>query len=129
MPLSKRNSLHLDLISSHDEVSPQIAALFLILFDVKAGYTITWKRSISGLDITDSVEYKSLPSGLHNVKKDTVYFVHDYEYAGISSFVNGRAEQSERNALMLAVGALIPLSYGRLGRSWRHAEGLRELAE
>ncbi len=57
------------------------------------------------------------------------YFVHEYEYAGISSFVNGRAERSERNALMLAVGALIPLSYGRLGRSWRHAEGLRELAE
>ncbi len=38
MPLSKRHSLHLDLTTSHDEVLPQIAALFLILFDIKAGY-------------------------------------------------------------------------------------------
>lgn len=57
------------------------------------------------------------------------YFVHDDGYAGISSFVNRDAEESERNALMLAVGALIPLSYGRLGKSWRHADGLRGLAE
>ncbi|KAL9031864.1 MAG: hypothetical protein Q9196_000119 [Gyalolechia fulgens] len=91
-------------------------------------YTIAWKRSISGLDVTDSVEYKSLPSGLHNVKEDTVYFIHEDEFAGISSFVNGEAEESERNALMLAVGALVPLTYGRLGKSWRHADGLRALA-
>lgn len=56
------------------------------------------------------------------------YFIHGDEFAGISSFVNGEAEQSERNALMLAVGALLPLSYGRLGKSWRHADGLRALA-
>lgn len=30
---------------------------------------------------------------------------------------------------MLAVGALVPLSYGRLGKSWRHAERLQELAK
>ena len=29
---------------------------------------------------------------------------------------------------MLAVGVLVPLSYGRLGRSWRHAQGLKDLA-
>lgn len=29
---------------------------------------------------------------------------------------------------MLAVGALIPLSYGRLGKSWKHADGLHTLA-
>ncbi|KAL8863800.1 MAG: hypothetical protein Q9174_007545, partial [Haloplaca sp. 1 TL-2023] len=57
------------------------------------------------------------------------FFVHDDEYAGISSFINGKAEESQRNALMLAVGALIPLSYGRLGKSWRHAQGLHALAE
>ncbi|KAL8927316.1 MAG: hypothetical protein Q9208_002493 [Pyrenodesmia sp. 3 TL-2023] len=129
MALSKHHSLHLELSNSHNERLPQIAALFLILFDVKAGYTIAWKKSLPGLDITDSVEYKSLPSGLHNVECDTVYFVHDDRYAGISSFVNRNAEESERNALMLGVGALIPLSYGRLGKSWRHADGLRGLAE
>jgi hypothetical protein len=55
------------------------------------------------------------------------YFVHD-EYAGISAFVNEPAEESERNALMLAVGVLAPLSYGRLGKSWRHAANLKDLA-
>ncbi|KAM0799679.1 hypothetical protein BDR22DRAFT_310702 [Usnea florida] len=30
---------------------------------------------------------------------------------------------------MLAVGALVPLSYGRLGKSWKHALGLKELAK
>jgi len=29
---------------------------------------------------------------------------------------------------MLAVGALIPLEQGRLGRSWEHADKLKELA-
>ncbi|KAI4141868.1 MAG: hypothetical protein LQ341_003400, partial [Variospora aurantia] len=128
MAPANRHSLHLDLPNAYTEEQPHIAALFLILFDVKAGYTIAWKRSIPKLDITDSVEYKSLPSGLHNVEKDTVYFVHNDQYAGISSFINGKAAESERNALMLAVGALIPLSYGRLGKSWRHVDGLRSLA-
>ncbi|KAL9013301.1 MAG: hypothetical protein Q9173_001992 [Seirophora scorigena] len=140
------HSLHLDVPNPHSEAQPHIVALFLILFDAKAGYvghqrhtylqakkhensyTIAWKRSVPDLDITDSVEYKSLPSGLHNVEKDTVYFVHNDQYAGISSFIKGKAAESERNALMLAVGALIPLSYGRLGKSWRHVEGLRSLA-
>lgn len=97
------------------------------------------------VDIADSVEYKSLPSGIHNVPGDTMYglhlqytsyanclgryFIHDDQYAGISSFIKRETEESERNAVMLAVGALIPLSYGRLGKSWRHAERLRTLAE
>lgn len=29
---------------------------------------------------------------------------------------------------MLAVGALVPLSHGRLGKSWKHASALKELA-
>ncbi|KAL8773299.1 MAG: hypothetical protein Q9209_001693 [Squamulea sp. 1 TL-2023] len=129
MSPAKRHSLHLDLPIARSDELPRIAALFLIQFDIKAGYTVVWKRSISGLDIANSVEYKSLPSGSHNVAEDTVYFVHNDEYAGISSFLNGEAEESERNALMLAVGALIPLSYGRLGRSWRYADELKSLAK
>lgn len=29
---------------------------------------------------------------------------------------------------MLAVGALVPLSYGRLGKSWKHAGELKDMA-
>ena len=59
---------------------------------------------------------------------DYRYFVHDEDYAGISAFINEPAAKSERNALMLAVGALVPLSQGRLGKSWKHASALKELA-
>ncbi|KAI1634833.1 hypothetical protein F4809DRAFT_616903 [Biscogniauxia mediterranea] len=107
---------------------PPISALFLIDFDVKAGYTISWKASKPGVELEGVVEYKSLPSGLHTVSDDLIYFVHD-GYAGLSAFVNAPVEDTAaRNARMLAVGVLVPLSYGRLGRAWRHAEGLKAMA-
>ncbi|OAX85077.1 hypothetical protein ACJ72_00549 [Emergomyces africanus] len=109
------------------EAPPCIAAIFLIRFDIKAGYTIKWKRSIPEVALENVVEYKSLPSGLHNVREDLIYFVHE-QYAGISAFVNHPAAESQRNALMMAVGVLVPLSYGRLGKAWRHAAKLKELA-
>ncbi|KAK0711586.1 hypothetical protein B0H67DRAFT_646945 [Lasiosphaeris hirsuta] len=108
---------------------PPISALFLIDFDVKAGYTIVWKQAVPGLELEGIVEYKSLPSGLHTVPDDLVYFVHDNGHAGLSAFVNERTDEAEsRHARMIAVGVLVPLSYGRLGRAWRHAPALKEMA-
>ncbi|KAF2756796.1 hypothetical protein EJ05DRAFT_501351 [Pseudovirgaria hyperparasitica] len=125
----------------HDDVSmiksaaldpsgpPPLSAAFLIKFDLKIGYTITWKRSAPGVPLDGSVEFKSLPSGLHGVKEDLVYFVED-QYAGLSAFVNAPAGEEERNAALVAVGILIPLSNGnaRLGRGWLHAQRLRDMA-
>lgn len=79
------------------------------------------------MPLDGAVEFKSLPSGLHTVKHDLVYFVHQ-GYAGLSAFVNGPASESERNAHLVSVGILVPLSYGRLGRSWLHAQSLQDLA-
>ncbi|KAM0091745.1 hypothetical protein ACP6JD_004877 [Aspergillus fumigatus] len=125
----RRKPLGLDVPRNPTPDSPPgIAALFVIRFDIKAGYIISWKRTIPGVEIEGVVEYKSLPSGLHNVSEDLVYFVHG-QYAGISSFVNKPAEEAVRNAQMFAVGILVPLSFGRLGKSWRHAPRLKELAE
>lgn len=108
---------------------PPISALFLIDFDVKAGYTIIWKQAVQGLELEGTVEYKSLPSGLHTVSDDLIYFVHDGGHAGLSAFVNTPTDEEEtRHARMIAVGVLVPLSYGRLGRAWRHAEGLKDMA-
>ena len=122
-------SLHLDLPNTNIDERPPLSALFLIKFDVKAGYTIAWKRAAPDLELNDSVEFKSLPSGLHNVSEDLVYFMHGDSHAGVSAFVNTASEQWERNALMISVGALVPLEFGRLGRSWRHAPRLKELAK
>ncbi|RLL99653.1 hypothetical protein CFD26_106299 [Aspergillus turcosus] len=125
----RRKPLGLDVPRNPTPDSPPgIAALFVIRFDIKAGYVISWKRTIPGVEIEGVVEYKSLPSGLHNVPEDLVYFVHE-QYAGISSFINQPADEAERNAQMFAVGVLVPLSFGRLGKSWRHAPRLKELAE
>ncbi|KAF4162381.1 hypothetical protein CNMCM6936_002144 [Aspergillus lentulus] len=125
----RRKPLGLDVPRNPTPDSPPgIAALFVIRFDIKAGYIISWKRTVPGVEIEGVVEYKSLPSGLHNVSEDLVYFVHE-QYAGISSFVNQPADEAERNAQMFAVGVLVPLSFGRLGKSWRHAPRLKELAE
>lgn len=108
---------------------PPLSALFLINFDVKAGYTIVWKRAAPAVELEGLVEYKSLPSGLHTVSDDLIYFVHGTQHAGLSAFVNEPTEEEElRNARMIAVGILVPLSYGRLGRAWRHAEHLKDMA-
>ena len=90
-------------------------------------YTIAWKRALPGVELDGVVEYKSLPSGLHNIKEDLVYFVHR-EYAGLSAFVSRTASEAERNAHLIAVGILVPLSLGRLGRCWLHARELQDLA-
>ncbi|KAF7552827.1 hypothetical protein G7046_g7277 [Stylonectria norvegica] len=108
---------------------PPIAALFLIDFDVKAGYTIVWKSAAPGVELEGLVEYKSLPSGLHTVSEDLIYFVHGTSHAGLSAFVNMPCDEEEaRHARMIAVGVLVPLSYGRLGRAWKHAEALKGMA-
>lgn len=108
---------------------PPISALFLIDFDVKAGYTIIWKQAVPGLELEGLVEYKSLPSGLHTVPDDLIYFVHEEGYAGLSAFVNSPTDdEGARHARMIAVGVLVPLSYGRLGKAWRHADGLKDIA-
>lgn len=79
------------------------------------------------MTLDGAVEFKSLPSGLHAVKNDLVYFVHE-GYAGLSAFAKGEASEEERNAQFVSVGILVSRAYGRLGRSWLLAGRLRTLA-
>jgi hypothetical protein len=46
----------------------------------------------------------------------------------VSAFAKGAASQAERNAHFVAVGAMLPLKDGRLGRAWLHADSLMKLA-
>jgi hypothetical protein len=91
-------------------------------------YTIAWKRSNVNVELDGAVEYKSLPSGLHTLTSDLVYFVHD-GYAGLSAFEKAEAGAEDRNAQFVSVGILVSRAYGRLGRSWLLAEKLQQLAE
>ncbi|KAM3070319.1 hypothetical protein ACMFMG_010151 [Clarireedia jacksonii] len=122
-----QDPLNIDLSNNNADLPP-LVALFMIYFDIKAGYTLGWKRSLPGVELEGVVEYRSLPSGLHTVEEDLIYFTHD-NYAGLSVFVNVPADEGSRNARMIAVGIMVPLSYGRLGRSWKHAECLKDIAK
>ncbi|RKF58136.1 Protein LCHN [Erysiphe neolycopersici] len=105
-----------------------LSALFLIYFDNKAGYAVSWKRSLPGVEVEGVVEYKSLPSGAHSVKNDFIYFIHG-DHTGLSAFINVPAAEESRNARMIAVGILVPVSGETLGRCWEHAEVLKEMAK
>ncbi|PQE13193.1 DUF2347 superfamily protein [Rutstroemia sp. NJR-2017a BBW] len=122
-----QDPLNIDLSNNNADLPP-LVALFMIYFDIKAGYTLGWKRSLPGVELEGVVEYRSLPSGLHTVEEDLIYFTHE-SYAGLSAFVNVPADEGSRNARMIAVGIMVPLSYGRLGRSWKHAESLKDIAK
>lgn len=126
LPIGKLN-LNNTIPTTPSDIPP-ISALFLIRFDLKAGYTISWKKALPNIELEGVVEYKSLPSGLHTVKEDLIYFVHG-NYAGISAFVSAPASEAQRNAVMIAVGVLVPLDFGRLGRSWKHAPQLQDIAQ
>lgn len=94
-------------------------------------YTISWKRTTTPtIALDNAVEYKSLPSGLHSVPADLVYFTHE-GYAGLSAFARGDAGADERGANFVAVGVLARRdgAYGRLGRSWLVAGRLEGMAK
>ena len=116
----------LDDVPQRPQRPPPIAAAFCVIFDARKGYTLAWSQSIEGLKLEGVVEYKSLPSGLHTVEEDLVYFVHE-EYAGISAFLNKENNEDPRGARMLATGVLVPIQDSRMGQCWLHAEGLKEL--
>ncbi|KAK5945261.1 hypothetical protein PMZ80_002465 [Knufia obscura] len=109
-----------------EQALPAITALFLVTFDNRKGYTISWQECLDSIKLDGVVEFKSLPSGLHNVNEDLVYFVHD-DHAGISAFLREDDEAAARNARMLSVGVLVPEA-GRMGKSFLYAQELKELA-
>lgn len=79
------------------------------------------------MTLDGAVEFKSLPSGLHDVASDLVYFVHE-GFAGLSAYAKGEASAEDRNANFVSVGILVSRAYGRLGRSWLLADRLQKLA-
>lgn len=73
----------------NSDISPaKIVALFLINFDVKKGYEIVWSKTTKPVDLL-GVEFKCLPSGIHEFHEDLILFSHKYNdklYYGLSKF-------------------------------------------
>ncbi|KAK1910315.1 hypothetical protein P3342_006590 [Pyrenophora teres f. teres] len=90
-------------VDLNHEDAPRVEALFLIKFDKKVGYIIAWKRTLTeDISLENAVEYKSLPSGLHTVPNDLVYFTHD-GYAGLSAFA--KATPARKTAMPISCRA------------------------
>ncbi len=52
-----------------------ISAMFLVQFNVHSGYSIEWSKATNENISLKGIEFKSLPSGLHSVEQDVIYFV------------------------------------------------------
>lgn len=53
---------------------PKVVAVFLAKFDVRLGYQMVWSRGELPLD---GIEYKALPSGVHECSAATIYLTHE----------------------------------------------------
>ncbi|KAF9970164.1 hypothetical protein BGZ73_007214 [Actinomortierella ambigua] len=108
---------------------PRIDIIFVVRFDTKRGNVLEWtsdnEEDLSG------IEFSAMPSGLHNVSSDVIYFRHR-EYVGVAAYVSVAIDSvADRGALMAAVGVLIKpcADSGRCGQVWRHVEFLQSQAK
>lgn len=90
-----------------------------------SSYSLRWKASSPGISV-DGVEFQCLPSGLHDLETDTVYFTKD-NLTGVSVFNKVNASAEDRNANFAAVGALIS-SRDNQSIPWRYVSSLTQVA-
>ncbi|RIA94531.1 hypothetical protein C1645_759914 [Glomus cerebriforme] len=106
---------------SQDDHVSNVVAIYIIRFDTKRGNIIEWQYP-EDFDLK-GVEFQALPSGLHTVSQDIIYFTKP-PFVGLCAFRNEPTlDQSlDRGAHMAAVGVLvIPTSEtGLCGRPWNH---------
>lgn len=53
---------------------PKVVAVFLAKFDMRLGYQLAWSRGDLPLD---GIEYKALPSGVHERRSAAIYLTHE----------------------------------------------------
>lgn len=92
---------------------PKVAALFLVHFDTRAGYTLEWSKTTGDVSL-DGLDYKLMPSGIHEFDTSTVLLSHLYDktlYYGLSRFrqinLNTGDENSRDNIKMYSLGILV----------------------
>lgn len=117
----------------------KVACLFLVQFDPKTGNKLVWAKSPSNVS-TDGLEFKALPSGIHEYEKTTIYLTHEYSgrlYYGLARFqqvnLNELSETDRGLVKMYSLGILLeplvgkywkPNEFGRIG--WEHLDAIDE---
>ncbi|CAG8483507.1 8948_t:CDS:10 [Ambispora gerdemannii] len=127
----KRESieLHMDASSKVTETinnNVSFATIFVARFDTKHGNIIEWQYP-KDFDL-NGVEFSAMPSGLHLMKKDIIYFVRP-PYIGLSVYENIPTfdQSQDRGAHMAAVGILVAKTSETeiYDQPWRHLEFLQ----
>ncbi|EJF59440.1 hypothetical protein DICSQDRAFT_65039 [Dichomitus squalens LYAD-421 SS1] len=100
-------------------------AIFHASFHRTQGNIIDWSLKASDdLDLTH-VEFSSLPSGLHLIERDVIYFTKD-DYQGVCVFRRRQtSEHGHRGFRLSSLGILLAKS--PRARPWRHVAALKRL--
>uniref|UniRef100_D8Q6V7 Protein LCHN n=1 Tax=Schizophyllum commune (strain H4-8 / FGSC 9210) TaxID=578458 RepID=D8Q6V7_SCHCM len=102
-----------------------IVAIFHASFHPTKGNLIDWSLKASDDIKLDNLEFSALPSGLHLVEQDVVYFTKDGHH-GVCAFRRRRTtEHGHRGFRLSSVGILLAKS--RRPRPWMHTSALKDL--
>ncbi|PPQ88359.1 hypothetical protein CVT25_002105, partial [Psilocybe cyanescens] len=102
-------------------------AIFHASFHPTKGNIVDWSLKASDDLNLDGLEYSALPSGLHLVEQDVVYFTKDGQQ-GVCIFRRRKtAETGHRGFRLSSLGILLAKS--RRPRPQRHVKALKELIE
>ncbi|KAG2148869.1 hypothetical protein DEU56DRAFT_782570 [Suillus clintonianus] len=119
--------MSIDAIDSRGRAPQDIVAIFHASFHPTKGNLVDWCLKASDDLELDGVEFSTLPSGLHLVDQDVVYFTKD-THSGVCVFRRRRtAEQGHRGFRLTSLGILLAKS--ARPRPWRHVAALRALAD
>ncbi|KAL1719949.1 hypothetical protein EV715DRAFT_272352 [Schizophyllum commune] len=100
-------------------------AIFHASFHPTKGNVIDWSLKASDDIKLDNLEFSALPSGLHLVEQDVVYFTKDGHH-GVCAFRRRRTtEHGHRGFRLSSVGILLAKS--RRPRPWMHTSALKDL--
>ncbi|EGO22871.1 hypothetical protein SERLADRAFT_356865 [Serpula lacrymans var. lacrymans S7.9] len=108
-------------------VPQDITAIFHASFHPTKGNIVDWSLKASDGFNLDGVEFSTLPSGLHLVDQDVVYFTKD-GHAGVCVFRRRKTtEHGQRGFRLSSLGILLVKS--NRPRPWRHITALRVLVD
>ncbi|TDL23422.1 hypothetical protein BD410DRAFT_820784 [Rickenella mellea] len=113
--------------ASEGKLPQDIIAIFHASFHPTQGNVVDWNLKASNDIDLDGVEFSVLPSGLHLVERDTLYFSHQ-DYTGLALF-RRRPTQSHghRGFRLSSIGILLAKS--ARPRPWAHLASLRLVAD
>ncbi|KAJ6602772.1 hypothetical protein DFH09DRAFT_1125495 [Mycena vulgaris] len=112
-------------LDSKGRYPQDIVAIFHASFHPTQGNIIDWSLKANDDLNLDNLEFSALPSGLHLVEQDVVYFTKDGQ-RGVCVFRRRKTvDQGHRGFRLSSLGILLAKS--ARPRPWRHTAALKEL--